>query len=151
MVSGSLSVFGGSEPQQAHSPLSTYTEHFYEIFPYYLSIGMTYDQFWNDDPTLTKYYRKADEMRKEQRNTELWLQGAYIYEALCDVAPILHAFAKKGAKPREFTATPYPITSRERRRVAEEKERKIAAKGKRMLEAFMQASKAKAEEKPQPE
>jgi hypothetical protein len=87
---------------------------FYDQFPYYLSIGMTSEQYWDGDPSLPKYYRKADELSKKRRNQELWLQGMYIYEALCDVAPILHSFAKKGTKPLPYPDHPYAITERDR-------------------------------------
>ena len=46
---------------------------------------MTYDQYWNDDCQLVKFYRKAHKLKNEQKNQELWLQGMYIYEALCNV------------------------------------------------------------------
>ena len=81
LVSSSLSETEGGERNRS-TPLFTYTEKFYECFPYYLSIGMTPEQYWDGDPTLTKYYRKADEIKKERLNEELWLQGMYIYEAL---------------------------------------------------------------------
>ena len=136
MVSGSLSVYEGNEIKETRSSF-TYTQKFYEAFPYYLSIGMTYEQYWEGDCTLTIYYRKAEELRNKKRNEELWLQGAYIYEALIDVAPILHSFAKKGTKPTPYTTTPYPITSKDLKRIEEEKERKIAEKGKRNMEALM--------------
>ena len=64
---------------------------------------MTYDQYWNGDANLPRYYRKADKIRQERINAEAWLHGLYIYEALCDVAPVMVAFPKKGAKPK-----PYP-------------------------------------------
>ena len=137
LVSSSLSITGGSEHNSSAPSFITYTEKFYEAFPYYLSIGMTYDQYWNDDSTLVKYYRKADEIRKERRNEELWLQGMYIYEALCDVSPVLHAFAKKGVKPVPYSAKPYAITEQQHRRDEEEKERKIADKGKKFMESIM--------------
>ena len=136
MVSGSLSVDEGSE-RKVHSSFLTYTEQFYEVFPYYLSIGMTYEQFWESDPNLVKYYRQADELRIERRNQELWLQGLYVYEAMCDVAPIMHAMAKKGTKARPYPEQPYAITEKQRKRENEEKERAIANKGKRMMEMFM--------------
>ena len=101
---------------------------------------MTYEQYWNDDPTLTKYYRKADEMRKERINEQLWLQGMYVYEALCDVSPILRAYAKKGTKPQPYSEKPYPITKEQRRREKEEKERQRFEKGKRVMEAVMAAN-----------
>ena len=137
LVSSSLSITGGSEQNGSAPSFITYTEKFYEAFPYYLSIGMTYEQFWNDDPTLVKYYRKADEIRKERRNEELWLQGMYIYEALCDVSPVLHAFAKKGTKPLPYSSKPYAITEQQHRQDEEEKERKIAEKGKKFMESIM--------------
>lgn len=140
MVSGSLSAGVGSG-RKARSPFSTYTEQFYEVFPYYLSIGMTPEQFWEGDPSLAKYYRQADELKVERKNQELWLQGLYVYEAICDVAPILHAMAKKGTKARPYPEQPYAITERQRSREAEEKERKVAMKGKMMMEMFMKASK----------
>ena len=133
MVSGSLSVSEGSE-QNVRSPFLTYTEQFYEALPYYLSIGMTYEQFWNDDPMLAKYFREADEIRVERKNQELWLQGLYVYEALCDASPLMNAMAKKGTKARPYPQKPYAITEKQRKREAEEKEKQIALKGKRMLE-----------------
>ena len=144
LVSGSLSVDEESEPR-VRSPFLTYTEQFYEVFPYYLSIGMTYEQFWEGDPHLAKYYRQADEMRIERKNQELWLQGLYVYEALCDVAPILQAMAKKGTKARPYPEQPYSITEKQRKREIEEKERAVAMKGKRMMEQFMRATNKKFE------
>ena len=97
---------------------------------------MTAEQYWDGDPTLPRYYRKADEIRKERRNEELWLQGMYIYEALCDVSPVLHAFAKKGTKPQPYSERPYAITEKQHERVEEEKERERVEKGKRYMEAL---------------
>ena len=139
MVSSSLSATEGSE-RDSSLPHSTYTEQFYEMFPYYLSIGMTPEQYWDGDCTLVKYYRKAEELRNEKRNQELWLQGMYIYEAICDVSPILHAFAKKGAKPHPYPSKPYAISEKQIRKEREERERKIAEKGKRFMEALMQST-----------
>ena len=140
LVSGSLSATGGSRLEGSAPSFLTYTEKFYELFPYYLSIGMTYEQYWEGDCTLTKYYRKADEIRKERLNEELWLQGMYIYEALCDVSPVLHAFAKKGTKPQPYSAKPYAITETQHKRAEEEKARKISEKGKRFMEALMKSN-----------
>lgn len=136
MVSGSLSVGEGSE-RNVRSSFLTYTEQFYEVFPYYLSIGMTYEQFWEGDPTLVKYYRRAAEIKNERKNQELWLQGLYVYEALCDVAPIMHAMAKRGTKARPYPEQPYAISEKQRKRDAEEKERMVSEKGKMFMEMLM--------------
>ena len=81
---------------------------------------MTYDQYWNGDCCLPIYYRKAHEIKKKQKNEELWLQGAYIYDALCRVSPILHAFAKSGTKPQPYPNKPYDLTEEEIQRTKEE-------------------------------
>lgn len=139
LVSSSLST--AEEVGQRGSTSSfTYTQKFYEFFPYYLSIGMTPEQYWDGDCTLVKYYRKAEELRIEKRNQELWLQGMYIYEAICDVSPILHAFAKKGAKPHPYPSKPYALTEAQIRHEKEEQERKLAEKGRKFMEAMMQAT-----------
>lgn len=88
-----------------------------------MSIGMTFDEFWHGDVTMVRAYRKADEMKKRRQNESLWLQGMYIYEALCDVAPIFHAFAKKGTKPNPYSKEPYAITEDEIREREEREER----------------------------
>lgn len=147
LVSGSLStVFDGGE-QNSSSPTFTYTEIFYEHFPYYLSIGMSAEQYWDSDPTLVKYYRKAEEIRTERRNQEFWLQGMYIYEAFADVSPVLHAFAKKGAKPHPYTEKPYPITEKQRKDNKVDKEKVSFDKGKKIMEAFMKTNNARFKEK----
>lgn len=148
LVSSSLSTT--EEVGQQGSPSSfTYTDRFYELFPYYLAIGMTSEQYWDGDCTLVKYYRKAEEIRNEKRNQELWLQGMYIYESLCDVAPILHAFAKKGTKPTPYATKPYPLSEKQVKKDEEEKQRKLAEKGKKFMEAMAASINKKFEGKTQ--
>ena len=85
---------------------------FEELCPYFISIGMTYEQFLYGDTSMTKAYIKAFEI-KEKREAKkkkwtIWEQGLYIYEALCDVSPILRAFSK-ARKPLPYTKKPYNI------------------------------------------
>ena len=95
---------------------------------------------------LCKYYREAEEIRNEKKNQELWLQGMYIYEALADISPVLHAFAKKGTKPQPYTETPYAITKKQVEKQKREKERLVFEKGKRFMEALQQQTNQKFEE-----
>ena len=90
---------------------------------------MTPALYWDGDPCLAKDFREAHEIRRQERNQELWLQGAYIYEALCKVAPVIHAFAKKGTKPSPYTEEPYPLTKRDLR---ERRQRDEKAKYEKM-------------------
>ena len=124
---------GGFRP---NSPFP-YTEAFYQQFPYYLSIGMTAEQYWDDDATLAYYYRKAEELRKERRNEEFWLQGTYVYDAISRLIPVLHAFAKKGTKPQPYVEEAYPINKKKADDAKERKERAKAERGRRYMEGLM--------------
>lgn len=98
---------------------------------------MTPEQYWDGDPILTKYYRQADEIRQKRKNQELWLQGMYIYEALCDVSPLLHAFAKKGTKPSPYPDQPYSLTTKELEEEKKLREKRDREKARRYMEAQM--------------
>ena len=124
----------GVELLEDSTPVS-YTESFYEQFPFYLSIGMTYEQYWNGDCLLPKYYRKAHKLKNEQLNQELWLQGMYIYDALCRVAPALHAFSKS-PKPMPYPERPYSLNVKEINKEKEEKEKNNRERAKAMFHAW---------------
>lgn len=91
---------------------------------------MTYEQFWRDDPTITKYYYKAYLMKEkneaEKVEWHMWKQGMYVYEALYDVSPVLHAFSKKGTKPLQYPKKPYGIDEIEKEEKTQEQIKKEA-------------------------
>lgn len=87
--------------------LLTFSELVDKLCPQYMAMGVSYNEFWYGDYTQLEYYRKAFELNQEHENYKAWLQGLYIYEALCDVAPVLNAFAKSGTKPRPYSVEPY--------------------------------------------
>ena len=99
-------------------------------FPYYLAMGMTFVQFWEDDPSLARAYRKADEIRRRRRNEELWLAGIYTCEALASTVGNMFT---KGQKYK-YPAEPKPITLDE---IEERKERERKQKMEKMKAAFM--------------
>lgn len=93
-----------------------YSRKFHELFPYYLSIGMTEEQYWDGDCSLVIAFREAERLRQERRNQEMWLQGAYFYHALAEVSPIIRAFAKKGTKAEPYLAEPFAVGKRQAQR-----------------------------------
>ena len=114
----------------------SHTEVFYNHLPYYLAIGMTPEQFWDGDCRLTESYRRADELKQRRRNQDLWLQGMYFYEALCDVSPIFQAFAKKGTKPTPYSPEPYAVTEKQVKEKKERQERLRYEKTKAKMAAW---------------
>jgi hypothetical protein len=85
----------------------TFAELADELCPAYMSIGVPYNEYWHGDYSQLAYYEKAFEMKRERVNHDAWLQGAYIYDALCAVSPVLNAFAKRGTKPMPYLKEPY--------------------------------------------
>lgn len=115
------------------SPKKTFTEIFEELFPAYLAMGMTWTQFWIEEPELAIAYRKAEMIRKRRKNEELWLQGIYVAEALSST--VGNMFAKGQKHP--YPAEPFPITAEEQQ---ERREREEKARMERMKAAFIAKS-----------
>ena len=81
-----------------------------------MSIGLTYDEFWNQDVCMVRAYREAEEWRRRKENEVLWMQGIYIREAL--LSTVGNMF-NKGSK-FEYPKEPYPVTTKQ---VEEKQER----------------------------
>lgn len=109
-------------------------ECFQEALPYYLKIGMTFEQFWDGDVSAHKAFREAEKLRIKDMNTQAWLQGMYFYEALMDAAPAIKAFCKQRAHP--YPKDPYDIDADERKRREEREAKKRYNRIKEKVEMF---------------
>jgi len=103
-------------------------KQFEEVCPFFISIGMTYEQFWYDDVSIVKYYLKAFQMN-EKRKLEYdrwarWEQGLYVYEAICNASPILRAFSK-ATKPLPYPQKPYGVDEIKNKKVDKEQKQKV--------------------------
>ena len=114
----------------------SYTDQFHEVFPYYLSIGMTPKQFWDMDCTLARDYRLAEEYRQERKNQEMWMMGMYVYDALTCASPLFRSFSKAGTKAHPYVKQPFPISRRQRRLEAEAKKKQTYFKGLAMMKKW---------------
>lgn len=94
-------------PSDNNSPQKGRLEEiFKKAFPVYLSIGMSREEFWEQDPSLVVDYREAHFLRQQEQSRQAWLQGRYFYEALCAASPIFHDFVKRGTKPAPYLEEP---------------------------------------------
>ena len=128
----------GGEQSPADFP-RTYTEVFRAVFPEYLAMGMSYDEFWRMEPSLAADYRKANEIRNKREEWARWRQGAYVYDALVKVAPLLRAFGKGKVEAGKYPEEPWPLTEKEAR---EQEERTRRQRFERMLAAFKKEGEA---------
>ena len=108
---------------------------------------MTYEQFWEGDCELVKFYRRAAQIRQDLKNQDAWLQGAYFYEALMDAAPVLRAFARKGTKATPYRNAPYELYAKQDKKKRREVQEKNDNKAKAYMEAFALSINKKFQEK----
>lgn len=116
------------EGEQVSSPSLTFQEYADELCAFYMAMGVSCEEYWHGDPTRLKHYEKAHELKNEQRNQEMWLQGLYIHNAVGVV--LKNAFAKKGETPEKYIQKPIritPLTEREKQENAEKERQKIIA------------------------
>ena len=116
---------------------SRYGDKFEELCSYYMSIGMSYYDYWDGDNCIAKYYRKIDKYNKDRKNYELWLQGAYFYEAILDASPTLNSFSKKNT-PFPYRSSPFPITEDEIKSKIEEENNKRIENGNQAMQIMME-------------
>lgn len=113
-----------------------YTEIFEAQCPFYISIGMTYDEFWEESADRVIAYRKAYILRQKRNNANAWAQGRYIYDALSAVVPALRGLSKEPVSP--YLEEPYPITKED----MEDYERRQMEKQASEFRAYAQARNA---------
>lgn len=95
---------------------------FFNAFPYYMAMGMSYEEYWNGPPYLVCAYRKAWEMKRKNDEWARWRQGDYFYNALLCAAPVLKPFVKE-SKPGKYPDQPWPLTEEEAAEQDEARER----------------------------
>lgn len=105
----------------------SFKKFFDEWFPYYLYLGMTYDEFYRMDCTLVKAYRRAYEYKKEYDNSLLWLQGMYVYDAMEAQRSGWAFYSGKPIKPEKYLEKPKPVTKSMREQYAIEQTQMMAA------------------------
>lgn len=87
---------------------------------------MTYEQYWDGDPAMTKYYQKCSEINLERESQRMWLQGLYIYDALLRVAP-LYDFMSSKRVAQSYVEAPYPVTPKRNQQAREDAAKKKLA------------------------
>lgn len=99
-----------AEPSQEAKEPKSLAEVFHEIFPSYLAMGMSYEEFWHGSPWLVRAYRKAHEMRIRNEEWARHRQGMYFMQAL-KVA--MSGFSKDSGKKESYPMEPWPLTEKE--------------------------------------
>lgn len=113
---------------------------FQDIFPYYLAIGMSYNEFWYGRPGLARDYRKAYDIKVHNEEWARHRQGMYVMQAL---RVVMSGFAKDKSNPETYPKEPWPLTEKEDQ---ERQQREARERYYRMREKLFRESKQHAEE-----
>ena len=104
----------------------TSTEVFEESCPFYLAIGMSYAEYWEGDPKLAQYYRKAYKLKQEEYNNNAWLQGLYIYDAISTALHnALRGMGKQKPPAKDYAKQPYSLNNKVKTEAEKAKEVEI--------------------------
>ena len=101
---------GGSGVSDEPEERLTCSQLFHKLFPEYLAMGMTYEQFWLQDCSLVIAYREAYKIRQEEMNRAAWLNGLYLFKAMQAVPITVNGFAPKGTKLKPYPNKPIDFT-----------------------------------------
>ena len=120
----------------------TYGEIFDELFPHYLLMGMTPEQYWDGESCLKPAYRKAYRLRieNEQRLADQnnWYMGQYLIRALQCVPLLVGGLnVKSSTKLPEYPAKPFLELAEEQKQ--EEVKRKREEDQSKLAMAMFQA------------
>ena len=125
-------------------------ELFDKMFPEYLAMGMTYEQFWKQDCSLVIAYRKAYRIRQEEINRNAWLNGLYIFKALQTAPVTVNGFAPKGYTPEPYPSKPFDFAPQMEKTAQERLDDEVKARAERIRQGmmdFIHAKQAQTKEK----
>lgn len=76
-----------------------------------MAYGMSYEQFWYEDPWMVRAYAQTFLLKQKLRNEYAWIQGAYIANAFASV--LATSFGKKKVDYLNKPLDLYPKTKQE--------------------------------------
>jgi hypothetical protein len=116
----------GRELLTSPTQRKTNAQIFEESFPFYLALSMSYAEYWEGDPILTQYYRKAYQIKQEEINYNSWLQGMYIYDAVSTALyNALRGLGKSKPPAKNYATRPYEFNNKVKTEAEKAKEVEI--------------------------
>ena len=107
-----------TNPHREQTPseeLPSYAETLRFFAQLFLHIGMSRDEYWNQDPYIVEEYLGAYKLAREEQNWQAWIAGIYTFDAVSAVIGNIHF--DKGShpvvKPMERPMQIFPETPEE--------------------------------------
>jgi len=100
---------------------------------------MTYEQYWYGDPLMVRAFYKAEKLRQDRKNSELWLAGIYFQKAI--ESTVGNMFLEEGSEPAQYPQFPIGLETEENQLLDDEKEKQDIAKAKLYMYNMVRAGK----------
>ena len=97
--------------KQDNNAPTTFTEVFMKVFPSYMVMGMTYEQFWYGDPWMVVTFEQAYLLKQRKTNEQMWIMGAYVANAVATA--LNNGFSKRKIDYLKSPLDIYPKTNAE--------------------------------------
>lgn len=125
-VTPSLSVNagggGGDNRLASDSRYDSINEMLLDLASWYMSIGMSRDEYWNGEADAVIDYRRAHEKKLREENRLMHHFGAYVYQSMLAVAPAYNFWSRK-REPIPYPSDPIPILEEEAKEQEAKKKR----------------------------
>lgn len=97
-----------------------------ELLPVCIAMGIQPKDFWQMNPRMLKPYYEAKKIQTDELDTEMWLMGRYVYDAVS--LAIGNAFRGKNKRALPYIEAPFHKQNAEREEMSEdEKMRAVKA------------------------
>ena len=73
---------GEVDSSLSKNKLTNLTDWLEKLCDYYMAMGVSFDEFWYGDYCRLKFYERAYFNRLKKRDYDMWLEGAYVYQAV---------------------------------------------------------------------
>lgn len=108
-------------------------------------MGMSYQEYWYDDPELFFAYANRHKVREERKTQEqdavAWLVGQYVLQAVA--VNFAHAFGKPGSSKPKYPEIPMYVAEHNEQAKAKKKERDLMRSYNNFIAAAQQMGKLK--------
>ena len=91
------------KPSSSDKKIVNLSEWLEKLCEYYMAMGVSFEDFWYGDYCRLKFYEKAYFNRLKKRDYDMWLMGAYAYQAVS----IALARGFGGDKRAEYPKQPF--------------------------------------------
>ena len=92
-----------------------------------MSIGMTYKEFYEEDPRIVRAYQEAERLRTAKQSKLTWVQGIYFYNAISTGLANFGAGLGGKVGKAQYIKEPIRLTPKTEKEIEAERQKQLRA------------------------